>query len=509
MLQEHTHEHYHDQIHKIRDFFSLRTGVLAYIPLVAVIIAMFFGASWLIFSATSDPARYQCYALVFWLGSGATHLLPSTQCEFLRDPQYHISFPQPPFHILPIEYPPLTLAMFSPALLAPLAYYQFAFALSMSLVALLVYWLLLRFGPQGGAAIFALYLFIGAIATTHNRFDLVPAALTLICLAAAERQRWTTAYIALAFGVLTKIYPLLLLPALFIAEQQAFGHLLPGAILARWRRARSIGHTCADAVNGVPTGHRWEVAINRTFVISAIGNVQRWRWRNCLLFLAVIAGVTGAFALLDAQGAVMSQLAYFANRPIQVEATGSTLLWLAHSLFPIDVRFTFGSYNVESALSGSVSLLCTFATLFGILYVLWRQVRGHLDLTQTFIALLLVFIATGKVFSPQYLIWLMPLLAYAGAFDAAWLLLWGAISLLTSYVYAFLYSHTEAANPGLLIKGIPGFFEIIGLRNALFVLLALAYLFNWFQLRQRKPVPRKTAHSSQPIEQTPGKIARI
>jgi len=90
----------------------------------------------------------------------------------------------------------------------------------MALTAVLIYWLLLHYGPRGAALAFALYMLIGVLATAEGRFDLVPAALTLLCLIAAERKHWTSAYVALAFGFLLKIYPILLLPALFIAEQQ-------------------------------------------------------------------------------------------------------------------------------------------------------------------------------------------------------------------------------------------------------------------------------------------------
>ena len=107
-------------------------------------------------------------------------------------------------------------------------------------------------------------------------------------------------------------------------------------------------------------------------------------------------------------------------------------------------------------------------------------------MTQGSITVLLLFVATGKVFSPQYLIWLMPLLAYAGAFDRFWLLCWGAVSLLTTFIFAYLY--TRVTDP-LLIPYVPGFVPTVSIRNALFVLLTLAYLFNWFQVRQRKLLP--------------------
>jgi len=35
---------------------------------------------------------------------------------------------------------------------------------------------------------------------------------------------------------------------------------------------------------------------------------------------------------------------------------------------------------------------------------------------------------------------------------------------------------------------VPGFIETMVARNALFVLVTLAYLFNWFQARQRTPI---------------------
>jgi len=111
------------------------------------------------------------------------------------------------------------------------------------------------------------------------------------------------------------------------------------------------------------------------------------------------------------------------------------------------------------------------------------------DLTQTAIALLLLFIATGKVLSPQYLIWLIPLLAYAGACDLFWLFLWGSISILTTILYIFFNSQLAAPTSPNLIFIPSGFLEIVAVRNIILVLLTLSYLFNWFHARQRKLLP--------------------
>jgi len=377
------------QLIVVWDALLARNGVVAYMPIIVVTILMFCGASWQIFWPSTDAARYQCYALVFWLGGGATQLLPVSQCAFL----HASTIIYPPFHMLPLEYPPLTLVIFSLSLLAPISYYQLVFALWMALTSMLIYWLLLRYGPRGAALTFALYALVGAWGTAEGRFDLVPAALTLLCVLAAERKHWTAAYIALAFGTLLKIYPLLLLPALFIAEQHA---------------ARRF-HRPAETI----TLTSLPMELRRT--LRGIGN---WRWKNSLVFFSILFGVTAIFALLDFQGAVVSQLNYFAHRPVQIESTGSTILWIATQFgYPAHVEFTFGSLNIVSVLGNTVSSFFLLAFVLGYVYTIWLQWRGKLDVVQSFIALLLVFIATGKVFSPQYLIWVMPLLAYSCALD--------------------------------------------------------------------------------------------
>jgi hypothetical protein len=430
-------------------------GIVAYIPIIVVDILLLYGASWQVFWLNTDPARYQCYALTFWLGSDGEQLLPATQCSFL-----HIStVAHAPFHLLPFEYPPLTLVIFSLELFAPPLYYQIIFAVFMSFTSVMTYWLLLRYGPRGAALAFALYLLIGALALAFERFDLVPAALTLLCLIAAERKFWTSAYIALAFGALLKIYPILFLPALFIAEQQDAQrfHIPPKSLTLR-----------------IFPGELWRT----------LHGIRRWRWKNTLMFVGILVGVTALFALLDFQGAVLSQVSYFANRPLQVESTGSILLWLGTLIgFPVHIVYSFGSINMTSALTGNVTILFEILFLSGYAYTIFQQWRGKLDLVQSCIALLLVFIATGKIFSPQYLIWVIPLLAYSGAFSRLWLAVWGSISLLTTIIYPYLYTRTLVS---VQIPYVPGFIQLVAIRDALFALLTLAYLFNWFHMRRRK-----------------------
>lgn len=438
-----------------RDKLLARQGTLVYLPLIIAVFLMFCGASWQLFWPHTDAARYQCYALTFWLGGSAAHLVPSDHCSFLPAS----TFALPPLHALPLEYPPLTLLVFTPALLARLAYYQVVFAILMVFVAAFIYWLLLRYGPRGSWLAFAFFMLIGAYATAEGRFDLVPAALTLLCVIAAERKYWRYAYIALAFGFLLKIYPVLLLPALFIAEQRDAQRLyLPAQRISPATLPREI----------------WK----------ALLGARHWRWKNTLIFLGVIVAVTAAFALLDFRGAVLSQLNYFENRPVQVESTSSTLLFLATRFgYPVQIVYTFGSINMLSALGGPVALVFEALFVLGYLYTIFLQWRGKLDMLQAFIVILLVFIVTGKVFSPQYLIWLIPLLVYGGAYNRFWLITWSLVSLLTTLVYPFLYTLTP---DGLVAPYIPGFIESVATRNALLILLMLALMFGWFRARMSR-----------------------
>jgi hypothetical protein len=432
-----------------------RQGVVAYLPIIVAVLLLFLGASWEFFLVHAAVAQYACYALTFWHGGGGVNLYPPVaHCDLL--PGATLSLP--PFHALPIEYPPLTLVLYSLPLFVPLHYYTIGFAVLMALAIYCIYWLLLRYATLDAGLAFAIYMLIGAWGIAVGRFDIVPAMLTLICVIAAERKRWTYAYIALAFAVLLKIYPLLLLPSIFIAEQM---------------EARRF-YTPRKQLNlaSLP-GELWQ-----TF-----RGVRRWHWKNTVLFFAILLGVTGFFALLNFQGAVLSQLSYFANRPVQIESLGSPIIFLgAHFGYPVQVVGSFGSVNVVSGLEEGVEFFLDVLLVAGYLYTLFIQWRGKLDVTQAFIAVLLVYIVTGKVFSPQYLMWLIPLLAYSGAYNRFWLIVWVPISLLTTYIFPYIYiSPLKVPVPYK-----PGFIESVTARNALLVVLTLAYLFNWWQVRSTR-----------------------
>jgi hypothetical protein len=396
-----------------------------------------------------DVLEYQCYATVFWFGAGTSHLLKAAQCAFI------LPFSQ--FHTLPLEYPPLTLAIFSPPLLAPERAYPVMFALLMILAAFFIYWLLLRYGPRGGGIVFTASLVIGCLWTAFSRFDLVPGALTLLCLILAENKRWSLAYLVLALGVLIKLFPIVLFPVLFLAEQRG----QPGFF--------TPDHPIT--IKNVPSIFR-----------QTLHSIRTWHWKNAMEFFGVIFGVTAFFWTLNSNGAFGS-FSYLYLRPYEVESIGSVLLWLASFLgTPIHWITSFGSLNITSSLAGALSQGFFILLALGLIYILIQQWEGKMDLVQTSIAALLVMISANKVFSPQYLLWLIPLVAYSAAGNCRLLLNWCAISILTTLIYPIFFLVISIIGDS---SKVPGFMPAILLRNAFFVLLTVAYLLNLLNVRQR------------------------
>jgi len=314
-----------------------------------------------------------------------------------------------PLHALPPEYPLLTLAPFSLALLAPTQWYQVAFALWMAIVAGIIYLVLRRYRSTGAAIAFAIYLVLGSWVTAGARFDLIPAGLTLGAILLAGKARWKWAFALLALATLLKFYPAVLIPPFLIAQQMQ----IKGKLLA-WRRWSALG------------------------VFVGI----------CVVVFAVSLVLNVADTLVP--------FTYFLNRPIQVESFPATLLWLGSFLgYPVQYTFVYQSLNFLSPLSHKVSLLSDLLLGAGLLYTFWMQWRGKIDIYMACLLTLLILLVTGKIFSPQYLIWVAPLVAYVGQSNWKWLVSWGLVAILTTIIFPFIYvdlAHITAFYPVILVR---------------------------------------------------------
>ena len=427
---------------------------------------LYYGSSWQIFAWYTDPAKYQCYATAFWHGIPALKTLPGPeiQCRFITQPpagitfitndtliqimrRYHfpewlISFiafqdSSQPLHALPHEYPLLTLIPFSFGLVTSAHWYQVAFAVAMALLAGVVYWMLRVYRSQKAAIAFALYIVVACWATTTARFDIIPAGFTLGALLLAERRRWRWAYALLAVATMFKFYPIVFVPAFIIAQYR-----------------------------------------------YCIGFLRQW-WKGFDVFVLVCCAITAVSLLLSIEG-TLGPLGYFGDRPIQVESTAASILWIGSFFgFPLHYNATYGSLNMLSPLSSTISPIMTLLLILGLVYVYWLQWRGKTSLALSLVLILLVVICTGKVFSPQYLLWIIPFVAYVGEWDKRWLASWTGVGLLTTWIYPYIYTQTTNF---LKVPTLPTFNPVIFTRNVCIVALLLVMLYHYTVRRKNVTV---------------------
>ena len=196
-----------------------------------------------------------------------------------------------------------------------------------------------------------------------SRFDYWPAALVALALAALLWERHALSALALGAAVAAKLWPVVLVPL---------------ALLWVWR---SRGERAAAGwVAGL-------VAVDAA----------------CFLPFAVLSpgGLQASFH---------SQLA----RPLQLESLGSALLIAVHHLAGthLTVVSQFGSQNPSGSgvhALGVASTAVSAVAVTGIWLLFERGPATGERLVAHAAAAVAVLLAFGKVFSPQFLIWLVPL----------------------------------------------------------------------------------------------------
>ena len=235
-----------------------------------------------------------------------------------------------------------------------------------------------------------------------SRYDLWPAALTIAALAAFVGRRERIGFGVLGLAVAAKIYPLVLLPVALV-----------------WMAKRR-------------------------------GTRELWIGLGC--FAAVLALCFVPFLIL-APGGVAHSIGTQLGRPLQLESLGASLLLAAEQLGIYDATVTnsHGSQNLAGSLPDTIaSLLTAFQFVaVGLVWALFAaRDRGREGLLTAGAATVAAFVAFGKVLSPQFLIWLLPLVpavAGAGGLAACAVLL---VSLVTTQLwFPFRYWDVVALEP--------------------------------------------------------------
>jgi hypothetical protein len=314
---------------------------------------------------------------LFLVGWGVLHRGFFTHDSIVDTPVYErygsaIDSGQVPYHDFGVEYPPGALPVFAlPALggahddvfrrrfelLMAFLGEMMVICVAVALVALGAgrRWLLAALGFVAVAAVA-----LGPVVLT--RFDLWPAALTAAALAALLSGRLRLGHVALGAAVAAKLYPAVLVPV---------------TIAYVWKRQ---GRREALACGG--------------------------------LLLAVLAAVFVPFIVLAPHG-VWESLWNQGSRPLQIESLGAALLLAGHHVFGYGLTMdsSHGSQNLAGSVPDAFAVALSVLQLAALIATWILFARGPATRERMLLAsaaALVAFVALGKVLSPQFLIWLIP-----------------------------------------------------------------------------------------------------
>jgi hypothetical protein len=229
-------------------------------------------------------------------------------------------------------------------------------------------------GSAWGALTFTALAPLALGSVILSRFDLWPAAVVVLALAAFVSGRLRIGHALLGLGVVVKIYPALLLPL---------------GVAFAWKQA----------------GRREALA--------------------CLGFAAGVAAVVVLpFAVLAPHG-VWHSLTVQLSRPLQVESLGSAVLIALHHAFGLGVTAStsHGSQNLAGSAADATAIAATVVQAVVLVWIWAAFARGsgsRDELVRSSAAALCAFVAFGKVLSPQFLIWLIPVVPLVRGRRGVW-----------------------------------------------------------------------------------------
>ncbi len=280
----------------------------------------------------------------------------------------------------------------------------------------------------------------------------LPYAVLLLAAAAATDLAWTVALARASRGWLPALVWVAAVPLLGTTAYARFD-LLPGvlagaAVLYAATRPRVAGTLVAAAT---------AVKLWPAVLLPPLLAVARPR-RDVAVAVAVTGGLLAALTVvLAGWDRLWSPLTYQAERGLQVESVAATPAMLAWWLVPGRWNVAYAPSKAFEVTGPGVDVLLAVTTLAAVLYVaglalagrrLWQVRDAVRPRTVVWWGLAAVtgFVVTGKVLSPQYLLWLLPLAA-AGLVvaDSGPLRRWTASLLLAAALTQVVFPTTYGA----------------------------------------------------------------
>ena len=253
-----------------------------------------------------------------------------------------------PYRDFAVEYPPGALVAF----IAPAAFgdYASAFAWEMAACGVLLVIAVAAIRIEASVYVALAPVLVGSLIL--SRFDLWPTLLTVAALAALLRERHVLGWGLLGGAVAAKLWPVVLVP------------------------------------------------------LALVWSYRAGRIRAALAGLAVVAVAFVPFALLAPRG-LWDSITGQGSRPLQIESLGASLFTVfGHPR----VITTHGSQNVAGhGAVGAAFALLQIAALLALWIGFARGRANEARLLRYSAAVVCAFVVFGKVLSPQFLIWLVPL----------------------------------------------------------------------------------------------------
>jgi hypothetical protein len=342
--------------------------------------------------------------IFFWFLSGV-----SSDVDIYRSYAEKVMAGQVPFRDFAAEYPPLAFVLLVlPGVLDPsFAYYHILFRAICCAVDFGIWNVILRTNrhlPSQCLLYLVCTLVLGPL--IYDRLDIVLGAMLLFSLWALRKNRWNEFQWAIGFAIAFKLIPMVLVPAILAAQ---------------WNR-------------------------DRRQVGTAI-----------LRLLAPLFFSCGLIYLLGGDN-VLYVLEYHSQRGMEIHSVPASIAMLLTIWgSPVEVSLGFGSHNLESPHSDMLircgTLLLGLISLGGAWFVLSRKPAAR-SLAVLLAAILVGAVTCSKVLSPQYFLFLIPLVAYlpppADNTDriSLWILIFGVYSL-TGLLYPWYFDKLVELDLGM------------------------------------------------------------
>jgi hypothetical protein len=339
------------------------------------------------------------------------------------------------YHSLHIEYPPGALPfMFIPRFIRAVSY-RTEFILLMVIIDAVGLLGLVRLARRTGAwwGVVAWMVLIPALGpVSYTRLDLVVAVALVWCIERAHAGKWGHAGALLGVGIAVKLVPVLLLPVLLAAA---------------------------------PRGRR------------------RWVLASAAAVVALTL-VPFALSLPDVWHSVID---YHSKRGVQSESTWGSVLLLVHrwNHYPAEIVVAFGAYDVRAGVAPllkTISNVLDLVAFISISALAWRRPSqgDPRRLTLLALAAMSLYIALGRVYSPQYLTWMIALAA--GALTLAPRMARPAAAVLAVVV---VLAHIEFPFWfwDVVFEEKGGALAVLLMRNLLTIVVGVLALWGWHQER--------------------------